>query len=446
VLAELPTLAMSIPELMREIPRPNAGTPAMPGALPDRRLARILEEVSAAKAVRAAMSERQLQDVMVDFWFNHFNVAATKGDVRWYVTSYERDAIRPHALGRFHDLLLATARHPAMLFYLDNWVSVRDGFVVQAGPNTGRRTGLNENYARELLELHTLGVDGGFSLRVVREVARAFSGWSLVREPGAAGSFVFRPRAHDDGDKTVLGVTLPAGGGREDGERVLRMLARHPSTARLVATKLARRFVADDPPASLVDRVAAEYTRTDGDIRAMLRVLVNAPEFHADAARGAKIKRPFELVVSAVRALGGQVDAQGGLALARAATRIGERVYDCGPPTGYPDRAEPWVNPGALVARMNFGLALASGRLGGVSVDVDRLVARAERAHPERVLDALLGAVLGDDASACTRAVLSAQLAHPEIVRLGAGDRGPASTDVAKLLALVIGAPEFQRR
>ena len=224
------------------------------------------------------------------------------------------------------------------------------------------------------------------------------------------------------------------------------MLARHPSTARFIATKLARRFVADDPPATLVERIAAEYTRTDGDIRAMLRVLVAAPEFRADAARGVKIKRPFEFVVSAVRALGGQVDAQGGLALARAATGIGERVYDCGPPTGYPDRAEPWVNPGALVARMNFGLALASGRLSGVSTDIDRLVAREDRARPERVLDTLLSSVLGAEASAGTRAVLAAQLTHPEIVRLSADDRGPADTDVAKLMALVIGAPEFQRR
>jgi len=455
-LRELPTPRLSIADLLRQFPRPEPGLRAkvQTGEMsrrellerypPDRRPARITGDLQAAKAVRAAMSERQLQEVMVDFWFNHFNVSAAKGDGRWYVTAYERDVIRPHALGRFADLLRATARHPAMLYYLDNWLSVRDGFVVPFGPAAGRRAGLNENYARELMELHTLGVDGGYTQQDVREVARAFTGWSINRQGGAA--FVFRPRVHDDGGKVVLGRRFLSGGGREDGEQVLTTLARHPATARLVATKLARRFVSDDPPPALVERVAATYTRTDGDIRAMLRALVGSPEFLAEEARAAKIKRPFEFVISAVRALGATVDARGGAALAQAAARIGESVYECEPPSGYADRAEPWVNPGALLARMNFGLALAHGRLPGVHVDVDRLVAGPDRRRPEQVLDTLLAAVIGSAVGAQTRSVLTAQLGDPEITRLSPDDRGPASTDVAKLLALVIGAPEFQRR
>ncbi len=456
-LAELATLRMPIPELLREYPRPDrtllekvqsgemSRQELMARYPVEKRPFRIAAEAQAARMVRAISSERQLHEVMVDFWFNHFNVFAQKGGVRWYVGAYEREAIRPHALGKFPDLVRATARHPAMLFYLDNWLSARPDFTVPVGPNRGRKAGLNENYARELMELHTLGVDGGYTQRDIIEVARAFTGWSIDR-PQVEGRFVFRRLMHDTGAKTVLGHTIPPGGGEGDGERVIEILTRHPSTARFIATKLVRRFVADAPPEPLVERVAATYRETGGDIRAMLRVVVGSPEFAGEAAHRAKIKKPFEFVASAVRALGASTDAQGAFALARASAEIGEPLYGAQAPTGHPDRAEAWVNAGALLARMNFALALASGRYPRVTVDLGALVAGADPRSPETVLDRLLAALVAGGASPETRAVLGAQLTSPQITRLTPDDRGPANTDVARLAALVIGSPEFQRR
>ena len=452
----LSTLTLSIGSLQRAYPRPDRRTLEMlkSGEMsrrevmerfpPDRRPAHIVAELQAARLVRAVESEQQLQEVMVDFWFNHFNVHAAKGEVRWYVTSYERDVIRPHALGRFPDLLRATARHPAMLFYLDNWLSTRDDFVVAAGPNRGRRAGLNENYARELMELHTLGVDGGYTQRDVTEVARAFTGWTIDR-PRDDARFMFRPRMHDARGKVVLGTRLAAGGGQGEGEQVLELLARHPMTARFIADKLVRRFVADEPPPALVERVAATFRATNGDVKQMLRTIVAAPEFWSADARRGKIKKPFEYVASAVRAVGGRVDARGGHALARAAGEIGEPLFYAQAPTGYPDRAEAWVNAGALLARMNFALALTQSRLVGVNVDLSRLVGEAAGA-PESTLERLLATLLHGQATPDTRRVLTAQLSDPEIRRQTPDDRGPAAPDVEKLTALVIGSPEFQRR
>jgi uncharacterized protein (DUF1800 family) len=456
-LTELTTLRMPISEALREFPRPNPKLQAMiaNGEMSrqemlerypiEKRPARIATELQAAKVVRAVTSERQLEEVMVDFWFNHFNVFAGKGDVRWYVSSYERDAIRPYALGRFPDLVRATAYHPAMLFYLDNWLSAKPDFIVPGGPNRGRRAGLNENYARELMELHTLGVDGGYTQKDVTEVARAFTGWTIDR-PQTDGHFIFRPVMHDTGEKIVLGQRIPAGGGRDDGERVIQILTHHPATARFIATKLVRRFVSDTPPPALVTRVAATYTSTGGDIPAMLRTIVESPEFFSEEAYRAKIKKPFEFVASAVRALGGTTDAQGGMALARASAEIGEPLYQAQPPTGYADRGEVWVNAGALLARMNFALGLASGRYPHVSVALPALVAGADPGSPSAVLDRLLASIVADEPAPATRAVLTAQLGEPQITRLSPDDRGPANTDVAKLAALVIGSPEFQRR
>jgi uncharacterized protein (DUF1800 family) len=457
LLAELTTLRMPIADLLREYPRPDPGLrekiasgemtrQEMQARYPmEKRPFRIAAELQAAKVVRAVAGERQLEEVMVDFWFNHFNVFAGKGDVRWYVSAYEREAIRPHALGRFSDLVRATARHPAMLFYLDNWASARSDFVVPAGPNRGRKTGLNENYARELMELHTLGVDGGYTQRDVREVARAFTGWTIDR-PQTQGRFVFRPIMHDAGEKIVVGHRIRAGGGQEDGERVIEILTRHPSTARFVATKLVRRFVSDTPPPALVTRVAATYTSTDGDIPAMLRVIFGSREFYAEDVHRAKIKKPFEFVASAVRAVGGIIDARGGSALARASADIGEPLYQAQPPTGYADRAEVWVNAGALLARMNFALTLASGQYPHVTVELSTLVAGTDPRSPSAVLDRLLVSIVASQAGSETRAVLAARLTDPQITRLSPDDRRPANTDVAKLAALVIGSPEFQRR
>ncbi|MBI4270498.1 MAG: DUF1800 domain-containing protein, partial [Candidatus Rokubacteria bacterium] len=276
-LDRLATLGQSIPDLLRDYPRPDpklrekvasgemTRAELMERYPPERRPVRIAAELQAAKLVRAVASERQLQEVMVDFWFNHFNVFAGKGSVRWYVGAYEREAIRPHALGRFPDLVRATARHPAMLFYLDNWLSARPGFTVPFGPNRGRTGGLNENYARELMELHTLGVDGGYTQQDVIAVARAFTGWSIDR-PRVQGRFVYRRIMHDTGEKTVLGHRLRAGGGQEDGERVIEILTGHPSTARFLASKLVRRFVADDDrnrPAASDRPPAAAYPHPD---------------------------------------------------------------------------------------------------------------------------------------------------------------------------------------
>ena len=456
-LVELTTLRMPIAEALREFPRPDPKLRAQVASgemsrqemlerYPmEKRPARIASELQAAKVVRAVTSERQLEELMVDFWFNHFNVFANKGDVRWYVAAYERDAIRPYAMGKFPDLVRATARHPAMLFYLDNWLSARPDFRVPAGPNRGRKAGLNENYARELMELHTLGVDGGYTQKDVTEVARAFTGWTIDR-PQTDGHFIFRPAMHDPGEKIVLGQRIPAGGGRDDGERVIEILTRSPATARFVATKLVRRFVSDTPPPALVARVAGTYTRTDGDIASMLRTIFESPEFFSEDAYRAKIKKPFEFVASAVRAVGGRTDAQGGVALARASAEIGEPLYQAQPPTGYADRGDVWVNAGALLARMNFALGLASGRYPHVSVELAPLVAGADPAAPSAVLDRLLVSIVADQTSEATRAALTAQLSEPQITRLSPDDRGAANTDVAKLAALVIGSPEFQRR
>ena len=305
----------------------------------------VIGELSQQRILRAAYSERQLEEVLVDFWMNHFNVFVGKGQVRNYLTEYERDAIRPRVLGKFRDLLGATAQSPAMLFYLDNWQSAApEGAATTAdaqrnresvrrrmpGPGSGRNgrrrlqdpdmrgrqmpgdpamppqqrsRGINENYARELMELHTLGVDGGYTQKDVQEVARAFTGWTIAN-PRLGGGFHFDPRRHDDGEKIVLGHRIKAGGGQSDGDAILDLLARHPSTARFIATKLARRFVADDPPAALVDRAARRFKDTDGDIREVVRTIVTSPEFLGDGYRRAKTKNPFEFVVSAVRATG----------------------------------------------------------------------------------------------------------------------------------------------
>lgn len=469
-----PTLTMSTAELLRDFPRPDlkllqkfqAGEMSRQEIRetfpPEKRPYRIVAELQAAKLVRAVLSERQLQEVMVDFWLNHFNVYAQKASVRWMLTSYERDAIRPHALGRFQDLLAATGRHPAMLFYLDNWLSVRPDFTILVGPNIGRRAGLNENYARELMELHTLGVDGGYTQTDIVEVARCFTGWSIDR-PQVEGRFVFRPLPHDQGDKRVLGHVIPAGGGEADGLRVIELLARHPATARFIATKLARRFVSDEPSAALVDRAARTFLATDGDIRAVLTTIVTSPEFFSAEAYRVKIKTPLELVASAVRALDGEPTASpvpdrsderaperafqgGGFTLARAVAGLGQPLYEAQSPTGYPDVAEAWVNAGALVGRMNFALDLAHNRVAGTRVDLQRLVGGADRRRPGEVLDRLLAGILYEPATAETRMILGGQLDAPEITRRASDDRAPVSTDVEKLAALVLGSPEFQRR
>jgi uncharacterized protein (DUF1800 family) len=394
----------------------------------------VLAELSQQRLIRAVHSDRQLEEVLVDFWFNHFNVFAGKGATRLYLTEYERDVIRPHVLGRFRDLLGATAHSPAMLFYLDNWQSAapnqdrvarraqllrRRGVPQVANQPNRPPRGLNENYARELMELHTLGVDGGYTQKDVQEVARAFTGWT-IEMPRQGGSFRFEPRIHDDGEKVVLGHRIKAGGGKKDGEQVLDILAAHPSTARFVATKLARKFVADVPPPSLVDRAAARFRETGGDIREVVRTIVTSPEFFAPAAYRAKVKSPYEFVVSATRAA--EVDVAGALPMVQALRELGMPLYFCQPPTGYADRADAWVNTGALLNRMNFAVSLTQGKLRGLKrggpIDAS--------AAPDR--EALFQTALAGDVSASTRATVA------------------KATTTAQSIALILGSPEFQKR
>ena len=317
----------------------------------DQRPARVVAELNAQRIVRAAESERQLNEVMVDFWMNHFNVFAGKGLDRVLLTSYERDTIRPRIWGKFEDLLMATAKSPAMLFYLDNARSRRDA--------------INENYAREIMELHTLGVDGGYTQKDVTELARVFTGWSIGRPP-ASPEFVFRPRMHDSGAKTVLGVRFAAGGGMEEGEKMIRFLSHQPATAHHIALQLCQRLVADEPPAALVDRVAKRFLATDGDLRETVKAIVDSPEFWDAKTYRAKMKSPFEYVVSAIRAVGGQIDDP--LPLARELQKMGEPLYGAQPPTGYSDKADAWDSNGALMNRLNFALALAANHVPGVRV------------------------------------------------------------------------------
>ncbi|HVG19766.1 MAG TPA: DUF1800 domain-containing protein [Blastocatellia bacterium] len=447
----------------------------------------LLQELTEQKILRAVYSERQLQEVMADFWFNHFNIFYGKGADKWLTTDYEMNAIRPHTLGKFGDLLAATAKSPAMLFYLDNFQSSspdakpperrgngRGGqFQGRPGPLGGglgaprfgnrqrrigpevgrdamgdgrqtrdeqqrgaqaaqqfkkRKPGINENYARELMELHTLGVEGGYTQRDVQEVARCFTGWT-INQPRRSGEFVFREWMHDDGEKVVLGHKIPAGGGKKDGEMVLDILARHPNTAKFISTKLVRRFVSDNPPQSLVERVAGVYLKSDGDIREMLRAIFTAPEFNSQEAYRAKIKSPFELAVSAIRALGGE--AANTQQVAQFISRMGQPLYRYQPPTGFPDRAEQWVNTGSLLERLNFGLALSTNRLRGTTVDLKRVAPGVQGASTDLALDRAIALLLNGDVSQQTRATLEKQLREgvPTAGELGGSPRASMKSD-----------------
>jgi uncharacterized protein (DUF1800 family) len=451
-----PTLDQSTSDLLKKFPNnpqpkpldPNMGPTQSPTPLempPERRPMRIVQEVQAARVVRAVMSERQLQEVMVDFWLNHFNVFAHKDLVKWMLPAYEREAIRPHALGHFKDLLLSTARHPAMLFYLDNWLSAG------AGPGkTGHNSGLNENYARELMELHTLGVDGGYTEEDVREVARCFTGWTIDR-PREVGQYIFRLGQHDRGEKRVLGSVISAGGGEADGLRVLDLLTRHPSTARFIATKLARRFVRDNPSPAVVERAAQTFRETDGDIRATLEAIITSPDFMSADAYRAKIKTPLEYVISSVRVLGGQVSvsgtaSDGAFQLTRTIANLGQPLYEAQPPTGYPDLATAWVNSSALVRRMTFALSLVPNRVPGVWVNLPQQLTGVDRRRSDQVLNRLLSVVLSDEVTPATQNILVHVLSDPKINHAMEDDQGLVNTDAETLAALVIGSPEFQRR
>jgi Uncharacterized protein conserved in bacteria len=497
-----------------------------------RQTQQIVGQLQSVKLARAVTSERQLNEVMVDFWENHFSVFAGKGQTRLYLAHYDRDVIRPHAMGKFRDLLGAVAKSPAMLFFLDNWQSAADSTHPTLTPSGGRggrggrpgivarrpagifgrpgrippaarerlqnatpaerqqilqrlqkqaKRGLNENYARELMELHTLGVDGGYTQKDVQEVARALTGWTFNRQ---TGEFVFNPAIHDAGEKTILGHTFPAGHGEDEGEQVLDLLASAPATAHFITTKLARHFVADDPPPALVDRCADRFSKTAGDIRETLRCIVTSPEFFSRAAFRAKVKTPFEVVASGLRALGAQPDTTP--RSAQLVARLGQPIFGRQTPDGWPDRGDAWMNTGAILNRINFGLSLAAGQVPEARLsawpqyDAVRSLPRSQQ------VDSVVKAMLGGQVSAETREVLmsgsnpmlssgSANDANGMMSDTGAagGGRGGrvAAKDaggkgfprgraaqvpgfgrqvnlqgLAQVVGLALGAPEFQRR
>src|SRR5256885_1589775 len=437
-----------------------------PGGPLEQRSRRLAGEFQELAVIRAVLSERQLYEVMVDFWANHFNVFFAKGADRFLTPSYIEATIRPRALGRFADLLIATAQSPAMLFYLDNWESVAPGSTppqamrLRARPLFGRAPqfgrpplfdpgrdpmradsqrqralermpkGVNENYARELLELHTLGVEGGYTQQDVIDVARIFTGWSMGR-PQQGGDFEFHEWAHDYGEKVVMGVTFPAGHGRDEGMCLLKLLANHPATLHHVSRQLCQRFVNDDPPDGCVDDAVAAWKRTEGDIREVLRAIFTSPDFWAAPNVRAKIKTPLEFVVSAARALGADPDPTP--RLAQVVARLGEPLYLHVAPDGYPEREAAWVNSGALLDRMNVAVALASGKLPGVTVVLDSIVSAGDA---DQLIGVVNEKILGGTMSENTKQVLRRELA-------GIGDPAQAR---ALAVGLAIGGPEFQRQ
>ena len=421
----------------------------------------VVTELQRAKLLRAVYSDRQLYELMVDFWENHFSIFANKDDDRYLLTGFDRETIRPFAMGRFRDLLGATAHSPAMLFYLDNWrSSVPRPYPARGDKPAGVDGGLNENYARELMELHTLGVDGGYTQKDVQEVARCFSGWT-IQKPNEQGLFLYRPGLHDDGDKIVLGRKVLGGGGIADGERVLDILATHPSTAKFIATKLARRFISDDPPLSVIDRAAAVFLKTDGSIRETLRAIITSPEFFAADAYRAKMRSPFEYVAAALRATSAETD--GDRPVLDFIGRMGQPLYGRITPDGYPDRADAWLSSGAMVGRLNFAAALATNRLRGTSVDFSKLVSEVDKANKDAAAARLIALTTNGELSAATRSAIKTSTSEALVIKpapapanVPAGFSGngnppppplPQVTGyVPEMIALLIGSPEFQRR
>jgi uncharacterized protein (DUF1800 family) len=433
---------------------------------------RIIAELSMAKIDRAVYSNRQLEAVMEDFWFNHFNVFAGKGADRWMLTSYVRDTIRPHAMGKFQDLLTATAKSPAMLFFLDNWLSVDPvafkehqeevaarraryqgtfggGFAPFGLPQQGgggqrpkqEDRGLNENYGREVMELHTVGVDAGYTQQDVIEMAECLTGWT-VREPRRDPEFVFKPEFHDEGKKVVMGHTFNYGGER-DGEEALAMLAKDPHTAKFIATELARHFVSDTPPAALVARMAKSYESSGGDIRGVLKTMIYSPEFWSKETYRAKVKTPFELVASTARALDADVTVS--LPLVGWIARMGEPLFLCQPPNGYSDKASTWVNTGALLNRLNFALGFATDHMAGANVDLADMFGEDASKDPETALTRATDLFLAGQLAPTTMQTLQARLNDPQILQARLDDP-VKQVNEGLLSGLVLGTPEFQRR
>jgi uncharacterized protein (DUF1800 family) len=472
-LAQLPAMGLSAAELLNQYPPQDvaakrlgmkvdeyqkhlqdlAKQPDGMKSLPFKDQNEIVNELMEAKMIRAVYSERQLSEQLCDFWFNHFNVFVYKDVDRWYLIPYEREVIRPHVLGKFRDLLEATAKSPAMLVYLDNSSSAdphafdrlkqhavrpRPGEKL---PPLGPKRGLNENYGRELMELHTLGVDGGYKQQDVVEVARAFTGWT-IESPRENPVFYFDERIHDPDPKRALGKNIK-GEGIKDGEQVLDLLAKNRNTARHISLKLAEHFVSDDPPPALVARMAKTFEKSKGDIRAVMTTMIYSPEFWSRAAFRAKVKTPFELVASTTRALGADVDQP--LQLAQWVSRIGEPLYQCLTPNGYSDKAAAWVSTGALLNRVNFAVALTSNKVRGAQVDINSLVGADVGGNSKLALERVETEFLAGQVSNSTRATLEKEMTEPRI--LGAKLDDPVTqVNISLITGLVLGSPEFQKR
>ena len=407
-------------------------------------------QFQAAKVVRAQMSERQLVETLTDFWENHFSVYVGKMPTRFTLLEYDRDIIRPRVLGKFRELLGAVAHSPAMLYYLDNFQSASDSNHMtlpefrqaeKSGrrPVNHRRNGLNENYGRELLELHTLGVDGGYTQKDVIAVARALTGWTLD-DPRAGGGFIFREGMHDAEPKVVLGHTLSGGRGVEDGEDVLDIVARHPSTARYIAFKLVRRFVSDTPSKALVERAAETFRRTDGDLREVMRTILTSPEFFSRAAYRAKVKSPFELVLSARRIMNASPDTSASTAFQ--IQRLGQQLFGHLAPNGWPETGDQWINAGSLLDRINFGVQVGGGRLRFAPAEQWPGWAVLSAMPLDRQVDGVVDQLLGGNVSPETRSILF----KGQNPLAAANAPAPVRPSLRDLLGIALGSPEFQRR
>lgn len=444
-------------------------TPAPKPTPQPNRPQQIVTELQRAKMLRAVYSERQLNEVVVDFWENHFNIFVNKNANRWLMTSFDRESVRPFVLGRFRDLLGSVARSPAMLYYLDNWQSS----IVRHYPATkdkpARQTGgINENYARELMELHTMGVNGGYTQKDVQEVARCFTGWT-VRKPDTEGTFLYDPAMHDNGEKIVLGQKIPAGGGAGDVERVLDILAKHPSTARFIAKKLAVRFLGDNPPAAAIEQAARVFTRTDGSIRDTLRSIITSPYFFSPALYQSKIRSPFEFTVAALRITGARTDAN--RPLLDWLSRMGQPLFSYRTPEGYSETGDEWLSNNGLLSRLNFTVALASNQIKGTSIDQKALLAGVDLNKPADVAARILQVMLMNDAAPKTKRVLYKMAADassklrmenataklvpastnsppdsPADTQLRPGVQSTPTAHVTELMILALGTPEFQRK
>jgi uncharacterized protein (DUF1800 family) len=435
-------------------PAPQAGQKPAPAKNPQQ----VVTELQRAALLRAVYSRRQLNEALVNFWENHFNIYSQKDADRLMLTSFDRDTVRPFAMGRFRDLLGATAHSAAMLFYLDNWQStVSRTYPAKDGKPARTTGGVNENYARELMELHTLGVDGGYSQKDVQEVARCFTGWT-IRKPNEEGLVFFNPATHDNGEKVVLGHRIPAGGGIGDGEKVLDILASHPSTARFIATKLARRFISDDPPAGAVERAAAIFLKTDGSIVETLRSIIQSPEFLSQQSYLSKTRSPFEYVAAALRVVNAETDADS--PVLRWINQMGQPVFGRVTPDGYPDRLDQWLTTGTLLARLNFANALVSNRIKGTRVDLNRLFPDEDVRDPRSTLTRFAHIALAGDLTPATRSAIDrigalespGQPAQPaggtqaSFAKAPVDGKGAAQGPLVQALTLVIGSPDFQKR